>query len=346
MSLTAFKRKSVINYGSKRSGTAPGGYWLPQGPFGHATTALELAIRYPNNSGFSINGGHRNIGGVGRDMKMSKSGTPFRGLHPIGFGGSKGSYPTGSPVGGTFGTSPTSYQSGTLVGSVQDGIQSTGVIRNFGNKGQIVEPLLNARVVDTLGSQYLYIKPSVVSTYGLLQRKYKWAYYGKYPNYWVQPNYTGNQTDTKSQQLYIQNKAAANTCNLKVNNQGTYEGYVIKSGPTLCTPGRSTASFTYNDMARNAPYTKTIKQPVSYTQYNLYLTRGCNNPIGAQKPFPYATSVGSSHSAAGTSITSFGSGCGSTPIYLSPPDWYTAVQPSQIPNIASPTQTLPFSNRA
>jgi hypothetical protein len=346
MSLTAFKRKSVINYGSKRSGTAPGGYWLPQGPFGHATTGLELATKYPNNSGFSINGGHRNIGGVGRDMKMSKSGTPFRGLHPIGFGGSKGSYPTGSPVGGTFGTSPASYQSGTLVGSVQDGIQSTGVIGNFGNKGQVVEPLLNARVVDTLGSQYLYIKPSVVSTYGLLQRKYKWAYYGKYPNYWVQPNYTGNQTDTKSQQLYIQNKAAANTCNLKVNNQGTYEGYYVAHGPALCTPGRSTARFKYNDMVRNAPYTKTIKEPVSYAQYNLYLTRGCNNPIGAQKPFPYATSVGSSHAAAGTSITSFGSGCGSTPIYLSPPDWYTAVKPSQIPNTASPTQTLPFSNRS
>jgi hypothetical protein len=40
MSLTAFKKKSVINYGSKRSGIAPGGVWLPQGPFGHETTAL------------------------------------------------------------------------------------------------------------------------------------------------------------------------------------------------------------------------------------------------------------------------------------------------------------------
>ena len=45
MSLTAFKRKSVINYGSKRSGIAPGGVWLPRGPFGHATTALKQAIQ-------------------------------------------------------------------------------------------------------------------------------------------------------------------------------------------------------------------------------------------------------------------------------------------------------------
>ena len=44
MSLTAFKRKSVINYGSKRSGIPPGGYWLPQGPFGHSTQALKDAI--------------------------------------------------------------------------------------------------------------------------------------------------------------------------------------------------------------------------------------------------------------------------------------------------------------
>ena len=52
MSLTAFKRKSVINYGSKRSGTAPGGVWLPQGPFGHSTTGLQLAIHNPGPVGF------------------------------------------------------------------------------------------------------------------------------------------------------------------------------------------------------------------------------------------------------------------------------------------------------
>jgi hypothetical protein len=326
MSLQAFKRKSVIRHGSKRSGIAPGGYWLPQGPFGHSTEALRIAIKYPNNAGFSINGGHRNVGGVGRDMKMSKSGTPFRGLYPIGFGGSNGSYP-----------------SATLVGSTKDGIQSTGVVRNFGNNSLIVDPLLNVRVVDTLGTQYLYIKPSVVSTYGLLQKKYKWAYYGQYPNYWVQPNYTGNQTDTKSQQLYIQNKAAANTCNLKVNNVGIYEGYNVKTGPTLCTPGRSTARFKYSDMTRNAPYTKILYQPVSYSQYNQYLNRGCVNPIGPQKPFPYATSVGSSQSAAGTSITSFNTGCGSEPIFLTPPAWYTAVKPSEVPrNIKDVPQTTPF----
>ena len=314
MSLTAFKRKSAINYGSKRSGIAPGGYWLPQGPFGHATKALKDAIQTYGAVGFSINGGHRNVGGVGRDMKMSKSGTPYRGTQPIGFGGTYGKYP-----------------SATLVGSVTDGIQSTGTIPNAQSKQAAVDPVLNSRIVDTMGTQYLYVKPSTLSTYGMLDKKYRWAWYGQYPNYWVQPNYTGNQTDSASQWLYIQNKAAANTCSLKVNNVDTYEGHIVKCGPTLCTPGRSTAKFKYNDMARNGPYTKTLNQPVSYAQYNLYLTRGCNNPVGDQKPFPFAVQTGSSQAAAGTSITSFASGCNTQNVYLTPPEWYIKSGPQQQP---------------
>jgi len=343
MSLQTFKKKSIITgVGVKRSGKPPGGIWLPQGPFGKETTALSIAIQNYGKVGFSINGGTRNIGRVGQDMKMSKSGTPFRGLYPIGWGGTKGTYPSSSPNPTYFGGSPTNYPSGTLIGSTQDGIPSTGVVANFGNKGLIVEPLLNIRKVEVLGTQYMYIKPSVLSTYGMLQKKYKWAYYGQYPNYWVQPNYTGNQTDSKSQWLYIQNKAAANTCSLKVNNVGTYTDNYKPTGPTLCTPGTSTAMFKFNDMVRNAPYTKTLYQPVSYSQYNQYLNRGCVNPIGKQKPFPYATSVGSSQAARGTSITSFNTGCGSTPYYLAPPPWYTKVLPSQVPNLAQPPQQIPF----
>ena len=311
MSLTAFKRKSVINHGSKRSGKGPGGIWLPQGPFGHSTHGLQLAIDNPGPVGFSINGGHRNVGGVGRDMKMSKSGTPYRGTQPIGFGGTYGRYP-----------------SALLVGS--EG-QYTGAVQPPNNPSPVVQPVLNSRIVDTMGTQYLYIKPSVLSTHGMLDKKYRWAYYGKYPNYWVQPNYTGNQTDTASQMLYIQNKASANTCNLKVNNTATYEGYFVRMSPTLCTPGRSTARFKYNDMARNGPYTKTLGQPVSYGQYNLYLTRGCNNPLGPQKPFPYAVQTGTGIQAGGTSITSVGSSCGTSNVYLTPPAWYTGITPTTAP---------------
>jgi hypothetical protein len=331
MSLTAFKRKSVINYGSKRSGSAPGGYWLPQGPFGHSTNGLQFAKSNYGPAGFSINGGHRNVGGVGRDMKMSKSGTPYRGTQPIGFGGTYGKYP-----------------SATLVGNAATG--STGALPNAGSKQPAVQPVLNSRIVDTMGTQYLYIKPSTLSTYGMLAKKYRWAYNGQYPNYWVQPNYTGDQTDSASQGLYIQNLAAANTCNLKVNNDGTYEGHDVTCGPTLCTPGRSTAGFKYNDMARNAPYTKTLGQPVSYGQYNLYLTRGCNNPLGAQKPFPYAVQTGTGIRAGGTSITSIGNACGTANVYLTPPEWYIKSGPQL--NLAkirqarqNAAQKTPFSNQ-
>lgn len=324
MSLTAFKRKSVINYGSKRSGKGPGGVWLPQGPFGHSTHGLQFAIDHPGPVGFSINGGHRNVGGVGRDMKMSKSGTPYRGTQPIGFGGTAGKYP-----------------SAVLVGT--DG-QYTGAVQPPNNPSPVVQPVLNSRIVDTMGTQYLYIKQSVLSTYGMLRKKYRWAYNGTYPNYWVQPNYTGNQTDSASQWLYIQNKASANTCNLKVNNVGTYEGYYKKTGPTLCTPGPSTAGFKYNDMARNGPYTKTLGQPVSYSQYNLYLTRGCNNPVGPQKPFPYAVQTGTGIQAGGTSITSVGSSCGTANVVLTPPAWYTRMPNRPASGIELRAQRHPLTN--
>jgi len=324
MSLTAFKRKSVINYGSKRSGIAPGGYWLPQGPFGHSTNGLQLAIDNYGPAGFSINGGHRNVGGVGRDMKMSKSGTPYRGTQPIGFGGTYGRYP-----------------SATLVGTEGS---YTGAVQPTNNKSPVVQPVLNSRIADTMGTQYLYIKPSVLSTYGMLDKKYRWAYYGKFPNNWVQPVYTGNQTDTASQGLYVQNLASANTCNIKVNNTGTYEGHTVGCGPTLCTPGRSTARFKYNDMARNAPYTKTLGQPVSYGQYNLYITRGCNNPVGPQKPFPYRVQTGTGIKTGGIAMTSVGSSCGTSNTYTEPPEWYTKIQPGQNPNLKTDFQRLPFRN--
>jgi|LauGreDrversion4_2_1035121.scaffolds.fasta_scaffold115650_3 hypothetical protein len=327
MSLTAFKRKSVINYGSKRSGSAPGGTWLPQGPFGHSTTGLQLAIHNPGNYGFSINGGHRNVGGIGRDMKMSKSGTPYRGTQPIGWGGTYGKYP-----------------SATLIGNNENkDNQITGAVPNA-QSATMVEPVLNARIVDTMGTQYQYIKPSVLSTYGMLDKKYRWARYGKYPNYWVQPNYTGNQTDTASQGLYVQNLSSKNTLELKVNNVGTYEDNNAKCGPTLCTPGRSTANFKYNDMARNGRYTKTLYQPVSYNQYNLFITRGCNNPVGAQKPFPYAVQTGTGIKTGGIRVSNVGNACNTSNIYLTPPIWYIESGP-KTNKIIQPPQMSPFINQ-
>ena len=300
MSIVTLKRKSVIQYGTNRSAKPPGGYWLPQGPFGPNTLMLQQATQHEGPVGFSLNGPHRNVGYIGKESKFSKNGTPFRGTQPMGSGGTFGTYPR-------------------------------------------PEPVYNVNRVIVEGNQYQYIKPTVLTTYGMLRKKYRWIHSGQYPNYWVQPVYTGNQTDTSSQGLYVQNLAAANNCNLNVNNVGTYEGYTVGCGPTLCTPGRSTAGFKFNDMARNAPYTKTLYQPVSYGQYNLYLTRGCNNPIGPQKPFPYAVQTGTGIKTGGIRMTSVGNACGTSNIYVTPPAWYWT--PTSTPNLTQPPQNSPLINQ-
>lgn len=277
MSIVAFKKKSVIQYGSKRSAKQPGGYWLPQGPFGHSTEGLKLSIQNYGPVGFSINGGHRNVGYVGKESKFSRNGTPFRGIHPRGSGGTFGAYPKS-------------------------------------------EPVFNVNRVIALGDQYMYIKPSVLSTYGQIEKQYKWIKNGVYPNYWVQPLNTGNQTDTSSQGMYLQRLSAANTCNLKVNNKEIYEGYRVNCGPTLCRT--STARFKYNDMARNGPYTKILNQPVTSSQYTLYVQRGCANPKGAQKPFPYAVNTGTGIKTGGINVSSVGNACNTSRTYVVPPKWY------------------------
>ncbi len=283
MSLATFKKKSINRWSSatKISGKPPGGYWLPQGPFGASTVGLKLAIDNYGPVGFSLNGGHRNVGYIGKGYKMSKQGTPYRGVHPMGSGGCCGTYKQAQPV-------------------------------------------LNIREVDTLGTQYKYIKPSVLSTKGMLEQKYRWAYNGKYPNYWVQPVYTGNQTESASQGLYIQTIAAANVCVTDVNDFKKYEGYIKECGPCDCNT--STAKYKFNTMAANAPYTKYLRNSQDSSQYTLQIQRQCANPTGLQKPFPFATNTGTGIAyTGGLKVSAGNSGACSiaaSPVYLAPPEWY------------------------
>ena len=235
MSLTAFKKKSVINYGSNRSGRGPGGVWLPQGPFGHSTKMLSLSLQSPGYSGFSINGGMRNIGYVAKSSVFSKNFTPFKGVYAKGNGGTHGQY----------------Y-----------------------NRDHV----LPSRQVDTLGTQSQYIKPSVVSTHGMLDRKYRWVYYGVYPNNIVSPSGVGNTnlSDNTSQGVYVTNKGIINDCINDVNNLEKYENYCVNHGPYLnhtVNGGR----FNWNQIVANAPYTKTIYQPLTASQYILKIQRKCLN---------------------------------------------------------------------
>lgn len=252
MSLVTFKRKSVIQFGANVSGKPPGGYWLPQGPFGRLGTTnsyiLEQNSKTYGTRGFSINGGHRSKGRVGQTMLFSKNGTPYRGAYAIGWGGTQGRYP-------------------------------------------YTEPVLNdpPSKIEVEGNQYKYIKPSVLSNYGMLRQKYRWVYSGKYPTYWVQPNYgTSNLSDNTSQGLYIQNLSAASDCVVDTNDYEKYVGHVVNHGSSGCqtTPARG---YTYNIQAENAPYTKGLGIPQTSSQYTLRIQQKCLNQKPWQKPFPYAT---------------------------------------------------------
>ena len=104
MSIATLKKKTTnyMSSATKRSGKPPGGYWLPQGPFGKpgslSSVMLQDATSHFGPVGFSINGSHRSSGGIGRDMKFSKQGTPYRGVNPIGWGGIGGQYYQAEPV--------------------------------------------------------------------------------------------------------------------------------------------------------------------------------------------------------------------------------------------------------
>ena len=264
MSIVAFKKKSVILYGSNVSGKPPGGYWLNRGPFGKAFIP-ETTIGAAGHVGFSLVGGHRNVGNVGQSMAMSKNGTPFRGIHAMGSG--------------SGGRRETYYS----------------------------QPVYNVNRVIVLGEQSKFIKPSNVSAYWATHTKHRWINSGQYPNVWVQPNYTGNQTDSSSQGVYIKNVANANTCNIDVNNQDIYTNHIVNHGPTNCYT--TTARFKFDDMVRNAPYTKNIKNSIDYSQYNSFIQKRCALPKGKNKPFPFAVN----------------GGCNTTnDTYVVPPAWYTS----------------------
>jgi hypothetical protein len=253
MSIVVLKKKTQNRYSnaSKISGKPPGGYWLPQGPFGKSKTINSVMLenaRHMGPVGFSINGGNRSIS-VGKEMRNSKHGTPFRGIYPLGNGGSKSRY-----------------------------IES--------------RPLLNTCSTLIRGNQHKYIKPSVLSTKGMLGKKYKWIHNGQYPNHWVQPNYTGNQTDTASQGLYIQTKSIKNDCIIDTNDTNKYDDHIkncVSSKLTRCS-------------SRLYPYTKSLYVPRTGEQYTLSMSQKCVNPDDSQKPYPYSVQTGTGILSGGINV--------------------------------------------
>ncbi len=103
MSLATFKRKSINKYSSatKRSGKPNSEKWLPQGPFGNPGSLTSVLFTGALNSqvgaGFSLNGSQRDIP-IGKTMVFSQQGTRYKGIHPVGHGGSHGKYFQAEPL--------------------------------------------------------------------------------------------------------------------------------------------------------------------------------------------------------------------------------------------------------
>ena len=147
MSLATFKKKSINSSSSatKISGKPTNEYWMYQGPYGRkgslptyifnaSLNGIDNGLYTGSNAGFSITGSHRNIGGVGANMRFSKSGTPYRGIYPKGWGGTHGRYPDG-PNENVLNIMPV-----TTGVAIQNGI----------------------------------VKPPVLSNKGMLERRFRW----------------------------------------------------------------------------------------------------------------------------------------------------------------------------
>jgi len=248
MSLVAFKKKSVVRYGTNISASPPGGAWLPQGPFGRNNTTNSIMLKdnvtHPGKVGFSLEGAYRSIP-VGKTMLFSQQGTPFRGAYPRGNGGTNGRYPYSQPV-------------------------------------------FNSNIVITRGTEFAYIKPSVLGTRGMLRKRFKWAYNGQYPNYIVKPDYgSSNLSQNTSSGLYTHTKSVQNDCVVNTNDTTKFTNYKINCGPTGCnTTGVRLKMATQQS---NIGYTKELYQPQPSSFHTLHVQRLCADPTPAQKPYPPAT---------------------------------------------------------
>ena len=224
MSIVTLKKKSAAVNSKNHSNRGGNVLWVG--------TREEPFIQA--SKGFSLNGTTRNVGYVGQHMRNSKAFTPFRGVNPIGHGGSGGKY----------------------------------------NQNNIVYNVSDSSV-EVKGNQLLYNKSSVLSTYGMLRGKYKWAYNGTFPNYWVQPD-ANNASYNNSQGLYISTKSSANDCVVDTND---FDKYVDNVKSCAIKKGRL-------DCKNN--YTKTLDQAVDCGTYTNRVQHKCANPTQEQLPFPYA----------------------------------------------------------
>jgi hypothetical protein len=287
MSLATFKKKSINKYSNatQKSAKTTNQSWLYAGPYGKPNSLASTLFK----DSFQTQSAGFSVTGPYRNVSIpnklfSQSGTPYRGAYPKGWGGTFGRYPD-----------------------------------NRDNQ------LLNITPVETgVAIQNNIVKPPVLSTKGMLDRRFRWIHSGKYPAFWVQPIYTGFQTDNASQGLYIHEKSSANNIHYNVNDVQKYENNCKTCGPFGYnkTPA---SGYTMNLIQRNAPYTKNILQPRDASTYLSHMQRQCQNPTGAQKPFPYAVQNGTGILRGGINVNNVANACNTSEYVTEPPLWYTRV---------------------
>ena len=175
------------------------------------------------------------------------------------------------------------------------------------------EPVLvmSLAKTDVEGSQYAYIKPSVLSSKGMLEQKYKWIHSGQYPNYWVQPD--ANLSLNFSYQAYVDKLAAKNITVTEINNSDKFSGLCTA---TKCNSNKTISNSTFNSISASAPYAKNSHVPQTSSQHTLAIQRECS----LSQPFPFAVNGGAS-SGTGSS-NAYPPPIGEI-IYLKPPPSFT-----------------------
>lgn len=262
MSIVTLKRKTMNKYPPyKISGKPPGGFWMNQGPFG-----LTTENSHESNKLY-------NFGPEGFSINGSRR------LIPVG-------------------KSMKMSKNGTKF----KGIYATGY---GGHNGRYyhAEPVLNAgpAKIEVMGNQWEFVKPGNKSNKAMINNKFRWIQSGQYPNNVVQPIYTGNQTDTASQGMYLHDKTCANDCVVDTNDPLKYVGF-LKNG---CGLNRGSTFLSIGC----ATYTKYLHIPQTQAQHMQHIQRKCTNPTELQKPYPPAKNTGTGILTGGITVSNVGSSC-------------------------------------
>lgn len=200
------------------------------------------------------------------------------------------------------------------------------------------DPLLNMNLAKSAvrGIQPYYVKPSVVSTYGMLQHRYPNLFHGKYPCYWVQPNYpNGSLSDNSSQGAYIIDLWRKGVTQWDINEEDKFQNNIL----CLCPTDWWKSSFHVNNPGRG--YFKQTRYTLDSSEQIYRILQKCTlaqDCIGPMKPFPFATT--SPADATSNMATGAPGSCNNcttvaTPrvTYLTPPAWYLRTPASLLANL-------------